>query len=202
MCPKCGSWNVSVCVLSRFSRVCLFVTLWTVAHQAPLSMGFSRQEYWSALLCPLPGDLPNSGIKLALQVYSLPTELPEKPKLGCTEHLKMLYSLVKNMQIFTSLVFFIFYRLIFIYVFIFGCVGSSVLHRLLSSWGEKELISCCGAQASHSGGFSCCGAQGLGHVGSVVAVPGLCVLSCSTGCGILPGQGSNLSSALLGGSFT
>ena len=41
------------------------MTLWTVARQAPLSMGFSRQEYWSELLCPLPGDLPNSGIKPA-----------------------------------------------------------------------------------------------------------------------------------------
>ena len=38
-------------------------TLWTVAHKAPLSMGFSRQEYWSGLPCPPPGDLPNSGIK-------------------------------------------------------------------------------------------------------------------------------------------
>ena len=41
----------------------LFVTPWTVAHQAPLSMGFSRQEYWSGLPCPTPGDLPNPGIK-------------------------------------------------------------------------------------------------------------------------------------------
>ena len=39
------------------------VTPWTLAHQAPLSMGFSRQEYWSGLPCPLPGDLPNPGIK-------------------------------------------------------------------------------------------------------------------------------------------
>ena len=52
-----------VCVLNHFSHVQLFVTLWTVAHQAPLSMGFSRQEYWSGLPCPLPGDLPNSWIK-------------------------------------------------------------------------------------------------------------------------------------------
>ena len=43
-------------VLSRFSRVQLFVMLWTVAHQAPLSMGFSRQEYWSGLPCSPPGD--------------------------------------------------------------------------------------------------------------------------------------------------
>ena len=49
-----------VCMLSCFSRVWLLVTLWTVAHQAPLSMGFSRQEYWSGLPCLPPGDLPES----------------------------------------------------------------------------------------------------------------------------------------------
>ena len=41
------------------------VTLWTIAHQAPLSLGFSRQEYWSGLPCPPPGDLPNPGINPA-----------------------------------------------------------------------------------------------------------------------------------------
>ena len=45
------------------SLVQLFETPWTVACQAPLSMGFSRQEYWSGLPCPLPGDLPNPGIE-------------------------------------------------------------------------------------------------------------------------------------------
>ena len=49
------------CVVSRFSRVWLFTTPWTIAHQAPLSMGFSRQEHWSGLLCPPPGDLPDPG---------------------------------------------------------------------------------------------------------------------------------------------
>ena len=52
-----------MCKLSHFSRVQLVATLWTVAHQAPLSMGFSREEYWSGLLCPSPGDLPDPGIK-------------------------------------------------------------------------------------------------------------------------------------------
>ena len=52
-----------MCVLSRSSSVQLFATLWTIAHQAPLSMGFSRQEYWSGLLYLPPGDLPNPGIK-------------------------------------------------------------------------------------------------------------------------------------------
>ena len=47
------------------SCVQLFVTPWTIAHQAPLSMGFPRQEYWSGLPFPSPGDLPDSGIKPA-----------------------------------------------------------------------------------------------------------------------------------------
>ena len=55
----------SVCVLSCFSRVRLFVTLWTVARQAALSTGYSRQEYWSGLPCPPPGDLPSPGIEPA-----------------------------------------------------------------------------------------------------------------------------------------
>ena len=50
-------------LLSRFSRVQLFETLWTIFHQAPLSMGFSRQEYWSGLPCPLPGDLSGPRIE-------------------------------------------------------------------------------------------------------------------------------------------
>ena len=56
---------VCVCVLSHFSCVRLFATLWTLARRAPLSMGFSRQEYWSGLPCPPPGALPNAGIELA-----------------------------------------------------------------------------------------------------------------------------------------
>ena len=50
-------------MLSCFSRAQLFVTLWTVARQASLPMGFSRQEYWSGLPFPSPGDLPHPGIK-------------------------------------------------------------------------------------------------------------------------------------------
>ena len=59
---------LDVCVLSHFSCVQLFTTLWTVAYQAPLSMGFPRQEYWSGLPCPPPGDLPDPGIKLSSTV--------------------------------------------------------------------------------------------------------------------------------------
>ena len=64
-------------MLTHFSCVQLFVTPWTVAHQAPLSMGFSRQEYWNGLPFPSPGNLPDPGIKPgspALQADSLPSE--------------------------------------------------------------------------------------------------------------------------------
>ena len=73
---------VHACVLSRFSRIQLYAILWTVARQAPLSMGFSRQEYWSGLSFPSPGDLPNLGIELGfptLQADSFGPELPWKP---------------------------------------------------------------------------------------------------------------------------
>ena len=69
------------CVLSRFSRVQLFVILWRTL-QALLSMGFSRQEYWSGLPCPPPGDLPNPrdqtlvSTSLALAAGSLPLAPP------------------------------------------------------------------------------------------------------------------------------
>ena len=74
-----------VCVES-LSRVQLFVSPWTVAHQAPLSMGFSRQEYWSGLPGPPPGDLPNPGIdprSPALQADYLPSEPGGKPIYMC-----------------------------------------------------------------------------------------------------------------------
>ena len=70
--------STCVCILSRFGRVWLFVMLWTLALQALLSMGFSRQEYWSGLPCPLPGDLSDPGIEpgspvcCTLQANSLP----------------------------------------------------------------------------------------------------------------------------------
>ena len=63
---------------NHFSRVQLFVTPWAIVHQAPLSMEFSKQEYWSGLPCPPQVDFSDSGIELvspaapALQVDSLP----------------------------------------------------------------------------------------------------------------------------------
>ena len=60
---KSSSSCPGVCVLSHFSPALPCTTLWTVARQAPLSMGFSRQEYWSGLPCPPPGNLPDPGIE-------------------------------------------------------------------------------------------------------------------------------------------
>ena len=64
------------------NRVRLFVIPWTVVYQASLSMGFSRQEYWSGLPFPSPGDLPDPGIEPrspAFQADALPAEPPGKP---------------------------------------------------------------------------------------------------------------------------
>ena len=72
-----GLWS-----MGSLSRVRPSVTPWTAAHQAPLSMGFSRLEYWSGFPFPSPGDLPDPGNKSgspALQADSLPAELPGKP---------------------------------------------------------------------------------------------------------------------------
>ena len=70
------------------SHVCPFATPWIVAHQIPLSKEFSRQECWSGLLFPSPGDLPNPGIEPgspASQADSLPPEPPGKPILIYTK---------------------------------------------------------------------------------------------------------------------
>ena len=67
-CPQ-HLYRTYICTLSCFSRVWLFATLWTVACQSPLSMGFSRQKYWSGLPFPSPEDLPNPGIKLVSHTF-------------------------------------------------------------------------------------------------------------------------------------
>ena len=81
------------CMLSHFSHVQLFATLWTVGHQASLSTGLSRQEYQSQWPYPPQGDLPNPGIESvplvssALWAYSLPTEPPRKHSCNHRWHL-------------------------------------------------------------------------------------------------------------------
>ena len=73
--------------MKSLSHVRLFATLWTVAHQAPPPMEFSRQEYWNGLPFPSPGDLPNPRIKPgspALQADALPSEPPGNLKVHRT----------------------------------------------------------------------------------------------------------------------
>ena len=78
-----SAWKVKVKVkMKSLSRVRLFATPWTVAYQAPPSMGFSRQQYWSGLPFPSPGDLPDPGIEPrcpTLQADTLTSEPPGKP---------------------------------------------------------------------------------------------------------------------------
>ena len=89
-CPERAQAKVK-----SLSCVRLFAAPWTVACQAPLSVGFSRQGSWSALLFPSPGDLPNTGIEIrspALWADALPSELPgtqrESPALSQRPHLQ------------------------------------------------------------------------------------------------------------------
>ena len=75
---------IPMCYAYSLSRARLFATPWTAARQAPLPMGFSRQENWSALPCPPPGGLPDPGVKptspaLAGQLFT--TGQPENPRL-------------------------------------------------------------------------------------------------------------------------
>ena len=76
-------------MLSCLSHVQLFATLWTTACQAPLFMDFSKQDYWSGLLCPPPGDCPDSGVELVSRVFCtaggfFTTEPPGKPHIHTT----------------------------------------------------------------------------------------------------------------------
>ena len=85
-----------VCMLSCFSCVWLFATLQIVARQTPLSMGISRQEYWSGLPSPLPGNLSNSGMKpmspvAPLQADSLPHSTSTKIASGDVRGLDVIY---------------------------------------------------------------------------------------------------------------
>ena len=154
---------VCVCVCTR-SHGWLFAIWWTVAHQAPLSVGFSRQEYWRRLPFPPPGDLSNPGIEATSLVSpALASEFFTMVPPGKRLYMYCFPLLFKN-----------------VYLFIFGCAGSLLLHGLFSS-GERGLLPSCSGQASHCCRFSCCRAQVLEfvgssicwHVGSVVEAPGL-----------------------------
>ena len=125
-------------------------------------MEFSRQEYWSELPFPSPGDLPTPGIEPrspASQADSQLSELPGKPCF-VNSHL-----------------------------FLFDCAGSLLLLWTFSSCRERGSLPSCGAGASHCSGFSCQGAWALQPVGfSSYGTR----FSCSIACRVILDQGSNL----------
>ena len=89
--------------VKSLSRVRLFATPWTVAYHSPQSLELSRQEYWSGLPFPSPGDLPHPGIEPefpALQADSLMTEVPGMPiyQLGCAKAIYQLGCTLKNLS--------------------------------------------------------------------------------------------------------
>ena len=102
------AYSLCGCMPSHFSCVWLFVTIWTVAHQGPLSMGFFRQEYWNGLPCLPPGDLPDQGTErmslslLHLQAGSLLLVPPGKPnkwtKVMDQQCIKKNYKWIVNIQ--------------------------------------------------------------------------------------------------------
>ena len=99
------SLGVTLCCAESLSRVRLFVTPWTVTRQAPLSMGFSRQEYWRGVPYPPPGGLPDPEIEPrspALQADSLPSEKPEQMHL-CSFQKSTLNISVSGQNIISSL---------------------------------------------------------------------------------------------------
>ena len=92
--------HTCIAVVQSLSYVWLFVTSWTVAHQVPLSMGFSKQDYWNGLPFPSPGDLPDPGIEPAstpLARVFFTTEPPGKPMYVLRVHCKKQWVLPFNL---------------------------------------------------------------------------------------------------------
>ena len=137
--------QIRVCTLMRMctrtwmlSHVQLFATLWNIAYQAPLSLGFSRQEYWSGFQFPIPGDLPKSETEpefnfmppaLACEFFT--TASPGKPKKP--ENVKGHLFLKNN----------------FMYLFTYCCAGSLLLHRLSLVVASRGYSLVAVWQASH-----------------------------------------------------
>ena len=178
------------------NRALPFVTPWTAAHQAPLSMIFSRQGYWSGLPFPSPGDLPNPGIKPgspALRADSLLTELQGKPCLIKVLTFSCCVTLTKFLNLsegYFPLFFFFLFNNCYCLSFL-KCI--SLFKKFTYLFLAAQSLRCC-TQV-----FSSCGEQGLL---TVVASPVmeqqglLCrahgLSSCPMACGIFLDQGSKL----------
>ena len=128
-----------------------FATPWTIAHQAPLSMGFSRQEYWSGLPCPPTGDFPNPGIK--------PTSLMSPALAGDFFTTSATWKTHYKCELcfFKTCIYLVLAALgLHCYMWVFSsCSEWEFLFLWLMglSWGG---LSCCGAQAPGCMGFRIC----------------------------------------------
>ena len=131
-------------------------TPWTVACQAPLSMGFSRQEYWSGLPFPSPGDLPNPFPYPSLHINVCCFDLSFEFDLSLSSSL--LLSQIKTLYLYESHNFTPFWKLS---LFIYGCAGFSLFLCGFSLLVASGATLCYGTQASHCYGFSCWGARAL-----------------------------------------
>ena len=153
-----NSFHLLTSLLSHFSHVWLCATPWTAAHQAPPSLGFSRQEHWSGLPFPSPMQesekwnwscsvMSDSLWPHGLQPTRLlcPWDFPGKSTgVGC-HCLLRISSFLKRILLFIS-----------VYFWLRRCMWA------FSSCGKRGLLSSCDAQASHWDHFSCCKAQALG----------------------------------------
>ena len=135
--------------VKSLSRVQLLVTPWTAAYQAPPSMGFSRQEYWSGLPFPSPGALPDPGIEPkspTLQADALSSEPPEKPVISWLRRVNLLehwiYQLSKGeIKLRVLLYFLSIYAITFMY-----CFWPAFLFLLTMSLSLFFLAMLCGIQ--------------------------------------------------------
>ena len=123
-------------MLSCFIRVWLFATLWTVAHKAPLAVGFSKQEYWSGLPSPPPGDLPNPGIQprpLALPADSLPLSYQGSQIIQYIYFIYKLYTFDIELHISIYDLFFIVYIYITLKICIYYNMWASLIAQLVKN---------------------------------------------------------------------
>ena len=174
-----SSPDICICCCARVQSSLTLHDPWTIAHQAPLSMGFPRQEYWNGLPFLPPGDLPNPGIELTSLVSpaSAGRFFTTMPPYVC------MYK-----YIHTYIYIYITCTHCYFYLFL-AILGLHCCMWAFSRCGKQGLLSNCGTWTSHCGGFSCCRAWALGRVGSVVVAHGL---SCSVPYGIFLDQESNL----------
>ena len=144
--------TMHACVLSHFSSVWLYVTPWTVAHQAPLSMGFSRQEYWSGLPCPPPGDLPDPGIEHRSPKLKADSLLSEPPKNAYINQL-FIYQPHSNHSV-PSILHYLFMAFTtiwnFIYLFAYFLPASSHRHKLMRMETILSAAICQHSKQCHS----------------------------------------------------